>query len=266
MTAIDNIYRAVLFIEANLRESVSLADIASAAGYSLYHFCRLFTSLTGCGPYDYLSGRRLSEAAGQLADSSKTITSIAMEYRFNNPETFSRAFRRLFGLLPTKVRTKVMAESLALWRPLSISHLEYLHSGSLVLRPVAHLYETHYFDIEPLSRGRAENLFCQGEKVIMFRPCQKDDGVWFSGCATSHGGDSGIIGMIRGGMFLVFRNTGGFEDLWKAHDLLNIGWLFAERCHNLPYSLVTPSGTIAIPSCGESSGDKRHMEESNYIA
>ena len=36
------ICRALDFVEANLREEIAVADMADAAGYSLYHFCRTF--------------------------------------------------------------------------------------------------------------------------------------------------------------------------------------------------------------------------------
>lgn len=63
MKSFEDILRAVEFIELNLREPVSIKDAADAAGYSLYHFCRVFNSVIHHSPYDYIMRRRLSEAA-----------------------------------------------------------------------------------------------------------------------------------------------------------------------------------------------------------
>lgn len=91
------IQKSIAFIEAHLRSEVTIGDIAAAAGYSLYHFIRTFNQCVHHTPYDYLLRRRLSQAALELLGSHRSILEIALDYQFNNPETFSRAFRRMFG-------------------------------------------------------------------------------------------------------------------------------------------------------------------------
>lgn len=104
MCDLEGICRAIRFIEQGLGDPMTVQDIAAAAGYSLYHFTREFSRLTGHSPYDYLIRRRLSESAHALFESDRRIIDIAVDYQFDNPETYSRAFRRMFGVLPSEAR------------------------------------------------------------------------------------------------------------------------------------------------------------------
>jgi AraC family transcriptional regulator len=104
MPDLASILRALDFVEAHLRQAVTLEAIAGAAGYSVYHFCRVFNTATHHTPYDYLMRRRLTEAAGEVLESERQLIEIAFDYQFNSPETFSRAFKRMFDRLPSQVR------------------------------------------------------------------------------------------------------------------------------------------------------------------
>lgn len=48
------------FLEDHLGEAVTLADLARAAHYSMYHSARMFKEMTGRTPFEYLRMRRLS--------------------------------------------------------------------------------------------------------------------------------------------------------------------------------------------------------------
>ena len=98
MAEATSIVLAIDFVEENLGEDITIADVAEATGYSLYHFCRVFTQATHHPPYDYLIRRRLSQAAQDLLASERRIIDVALDYQFSTPETFSRAFKRLFGI------------------------------------------------------------------------------------------------------------------------------------------------------------------------
>jgi AraC family transcriptional regulator len=135
MSQIASICRALDFVEAHLKEKITVADMADAAGYSLYHFCRTFNSLVHHTPYDYLMRRRLSESARDLVESDKRIIDIAFDYRFNSPETYSRAFKRMFGTQPSQWKEQGRLDERFLMSPLTLDHLEHLNAGDC-LRPV----------------------------------------------------------------------------------------------------------------------------------
>jgi AraC-like DNA-binding protein len=93
-------------VEQRITEPLNVQEMADEAGYSLFHFCRQFNRYVHHSPYDYLIRRRLSQAAGILKQGRKSITEIALDFCFSTPEGFSRAFRRMFGLLPSRALRK----------------------------------------------------------------------------------------------------------------------------------------------------------------
>jgi AraC family transcriptional regulator len=135
MSQVASICRAVDFVEAHLKEEITVADMADAASYSLYHFCRMFNRLVHHTPYDYLMRRRLSESARELVEADKRIVDIAFDYRFNSAETYSRAFKRMFGMQPSQWKEQGRLDRRLLLDPLTLDHLEHINEGSC-LKPV----------------------------------------------------------------------------------------------------------------------------------
>jgi AraC family transcriptional regulator len=79
--------------------------------------------------------RRLSESARELVRSDRKIIDIAYEYQFNNPETYSRAFRRMFAMQPSQWRNRGLIEERRLMPRLSLAYLEHINRGNH-LKPV----------------------------------------------------------------------------------------------------------------------------------
>lgn len=111
MDYIEHINRAVCYMEANLKEPLNLDEIAREAAYSPFHFLRLFHTLIGETPGNYIRKRRLWEAAKELLMSNTPIIRIAFDYQFQSQEAFTRAFQKLFGLTPRKYRLKGKSSS-----------------------------------------------------------------------------------------------------------------------------------------------------------
>lgn len=120
---LQSVTTAVDFIESHLQEEINVADMATAASYSLYHFCRIFNQTVHHSPYDYLMRRRLTCAATDLVTGEERITDIAFAYQFGSPESFSRAFRRMFGQLPTQWRKQGVRDERVLMRRMTPAHL-----------------------------------------------------------------------------------------------------------------------------------------------
>jgi AraC family transcriptional regulator len=117
---------AIQYIESHLCDPIKVADIAAAAGYSLYHFIRTFNQSVQHTPYDYLMRRRLSKAAQELLVTERRVIDIALDFQFNNHETFTRAFGRVFGMSPSRWREARVADPRFLMPALDESYLEFL--------------------------------------------------------------------------------------------------------------------------------------------
>lgn len=105
----ERIQNAVEFIEAHLDDPCSMADIAATACFSPFHFQRLFQAITGFSVQTYIRQRRLSEAALQLRETTKSILELALVYQYGSQEAFTRAFERFFGITPAKYRKEAAA-------------------------------------------------------------------------------------------------------------------------------------------------------------
>lgn len=104
MDYITALERAILYIENHLGADLRVEDAAREAGYSYYHFTRLFSVILGESVGGYIKKRRLSEAAHQLLYSDKRILDIALEVGFGSAEGFSRAFKSVYHVSPVAYR------------------------------------------------------------------------------------------------------------------------------------------------------------------
>lgn len=104
MDWITGIQRALDYIEAHLTDDIDYEAAAREAASSSFHFQRMFSMLVGYTLGDYIRMRRLSLAADELHHTDKKIIDIALQYGYDTPESFSRAFTRFHGITPTEAR------------------------------------------------------------------------------------------------------------------------------------------------------------------
>ena len=88
------------YIENHLTESVPLAALAGAAGFSPWYAARIFKELTGLAPSDYIRRLRLSKSALRLRDEKIKVIDAACDLGFESVDGYQRAFRREFGCNP----------------------------------------------------------------------------------------------------------------------------------------------------------------------
>lgn len=92
------------FIDINYAEDISLDKMADMAGFSKYHFSRLFTQYTGHTFCDYLNLRRIRAAEILLSGDELTVTEAAMQSGFSSIATFNRVFKSFKNCSPTEYR------------------------------------------------------------------------------------------------------------------------------------------------------------------
>lgn len=127
--------RCVLdYIEEHLREEsqgiLDNATLAGVAGYSEYHFLRVFRSVVRLTPADYIRKRRISEIVRRIGCSNRPMSDVAFEFGFNSKENFTRAFKKEHGILPTEFRSSQC--SLRLYEPFSFTPTDPCPTVSLI--------------------------------------------------------------------------------------------------------------------------------------
>ncbi len=98
-----NIQRAIDYIEDHLDDKIDYVEVAKYAYSSSYHFQRVFGILCGITLGEYIRNRRLSCAVGDLLAGEKVLD-VAIKYGYESSESFSRAFNRFHGFLPSQVK------------------------------------------------------------------------------------------------------------------------------------------------------------------
>lgn len=98
------IKKSIEYIEDNLNKKIELEELAEKAFLSKYHFHRVFHSIVGEPVAEYIRKKRLTEAANELLNTEEKIVDIALKYQFGSQETFTKAFKKLYGMPPREFR------------------------------------------------------------------------------------------------------------------------------------------------------------------
>jgi AraC-like DNA-binding protein len=104
-SALARVTRTIRTIERRSGEALTLARLARLAGLSPFHFLRIFESLTGVTPHQYVIRARLRHAATRLQTESDRILDVALDSGFGDVSNFNRTFRAEFGVSPRAFRS-----------------------------------------------------------------------------------------------------------------------------------------------------------------
>lgn len=95
------------YIEKHIDEALTVAKIAGAAGYSEYHFSRIFRKETGVSVMEYVKSEKLRRASEEIRNGAK-IVDTAVKYGWESHNGFTKAFKKEFGYCPALLRAMVM--------------------------------------------------------------------------------------------------------------------------------------------------------------
>ena len=106
----DSIKISLNYIEENLKADITAGELADIAGYSAWHFSRLFSQETGMPVAAFIVKRRLDRALGDIIGGRRAID-VALEYGFDTYAGFYKAFVRMYGASPKSLlqKTEVLA-------------------------------------------------------------------------------------------------------------------------------------------------------------
>ena len=117
---IEAVQRMQDYIESNLEQDISMADLSKAAGYSPWYSYRLFQSLLHMTPAVYIRRLRLSKSALRLRDEKMRIIDVAYDSGFESVDGYQRAFYREFGCNPYEYSVNPMP--IYLFKPYGVKY------------------------------------------------------------------------------------------------------------------------------------------------
>ncbi len=104
MDWILGIQKAIDYIEENITEKIDYEKVAKRAYSSSFHFQRVFGIMCGFTLGEYIRRRRLTLAGNDLLTKKMKVIDVAFKYGYETPESFSRAFQKFHGIMPSQVK------------------------------------------------------------------------------------------------------------------------------------------------------------------
>ena len=97
MEWLSAIRRSIEYIEEHLSDDVTIDDVSNEVHISPYIFCKGFAVVTGYSVSEYIRNRRLYLAALELRKNKKSVIETALDFGYETPESFAKAFARFHG-------------------------------------------------------------------------------------------------------------------------------------------------------------------------
>ena len=105
----DRLHLARAYMDHHYHQPITLDQVSQEAGFSPYHFIRLFHLAYKQTPHQYLIQQRIEQAKVLLRTSDLSVRGICFAVGFESLGSFSTLFRRMVGLSPGSYRKRVCA-------------------------------------------------------------------------------------------------------------------------------------------------------------
>ncbi|MBA4699546.1 MAG: AraC family transcriptional regulator [Ruminococcus sp.] len=177
--------QAVIYIENHLGNNIKVENVAKAAGYSYYHLNRQFTAILGESIGNYIKKRRLADASKKLLYTDFKIIDIAIEYGFDSPEAFSRAFKAIYKVSPQSYRQNRLDTFISGKERLDTGLLDHLARNVTVHPKMAELPEIRVAGLRgetTLRDNRLRELWDRANSLYRQIPNRIPDGRAFGIC------------------------------------------------------------------------------------
>jgi AraC family transcriptional regulator len=238
-------------IQRNIDDELQLERLADLAGFSPFHFHRIFAALMGETVAEYVRRVRLSAAVQRLLHTAEPVHEIALAVGYETPAAFTKTFRQRYGIAPTALRTMDRAEAfnLLLEQPVANPRSQRkIHPEIRLLPDQQVLYARGWGLIDQTYHKAADQAFmtlmtylhehnlwdimtvCVGitpddADVVPHDRCRFDAGVILKQGAHVQPAAEVALQVLPGGRWAVFQHKGTYDTLWQSWNTAYRDWL-----------------------------------------
>lgn len=108
---LQKLSRACSYISQNCDKNITLADAAAYAGFSKYHFSRIFKEYLNTSFTGYLTSQRIQKAISLFTQPELSITEAVFLSGFGSVASFNRSFRQVMGCTPSEYREQMIRDT-----------------------------------------------------------------------------------------------------------------------------------------------------------
>ncbi|KPI50096.1 AraC family transcriptional regulator [Clostridioides difficile] len=248
--------KAVVYIENNLKENITVNDVAKESGYSYYHLTRLFKSMFGESVGSYIKKRRLVNSTKELLYSEKKIIDIAIDSGFESSEAFSRAFKSIYKVSPMEYRKNRIDVFVGKKKKLELDFMKHLMEN-ITIKPVIkeideimvigirdnvilednslpNLWEkfkkVHHIVPNTLPSRRAFGICEATSKIhLVSENMEFNEIIGFEVSSYEYIPNSFVAKTITGGKYAVFTHIGSLESLDKTYEYIWGTWFLSSK-------------------------------------
>jgi AraC-like DNA-binding protein len=101
---LEKLHAAREYVRCNMLNPFTLGQVARYSGLNDFKLKRGFRQIFGTTVFGYLNELRLNYAKQLLVDSSYTIAETAHTIGYSEPHSFTKAFKKQFGFLPSELK------------------------------------------------------------------------------------------------------------------------------------------------------------------
>lgn len=239
------------YIHSHISGELELEPLAGLAGFSPFHFHRIFAAMMGETVAEYVRRVRLAAAVQQLLHSATPVTEIALTVGYETPAAFTKAFRQRFGVAPTTLRTMERAGAYAILleppsvnvtkgrkinpeiRTLPDQHVLYARGWGAIEYSFSKAADAAFTTL--MCHLREHNLMgaftaCLGITpddldVVPHDRCRFDAGVVLKAGVQVEPTDKVNTQVLPAGRWAVFQHRGPYDTLWQSWNVAYRDWL-----------------------------------------
>ena len=188
MEWLNNLSKAIEYIENHLDQEISFDEVARIACCSTYYFQRIFSYVAGISLAEYIRRRRMTQAAFELQGTDKRVLDIALKYGYASPTSFNRAFQSVHGISPIAAKEK--GAILNVYPPIRFSVK--VSGGSAMSY---HIIEKPAFRIVGIRMKLVDDMEENQKNVPLFWEHTLNDSSFSDLCTLNNAVPNGILGI-----------------------------------------------------------------------